>query len=148
MDAGYKDENGYLYITARIDDIINVAGHRISTMSLEDAVLRHPDVIDAAVFGVPESTKGEVPLCLFIMKDDTDKASTKIGVELIKIVRATIGPIASFRLVAPVMALPRTRSGSFDDNFFFTLSKFWFENDFRRVFLNSVRLFLPYILWT
>lgn len=111
MDAGYKDENGYVFITARDDDIINVAGHRISTMALEDAVLRHPDVADAAVFGVPEPTKGEVPLCLYIMKDSTDKASTKIGVELIKIIREVIGPIASFRLVAPIMALPRTRSG-------------------------------------
>lgn len=111
MDAGYKDENGYVYITARDDDIINVAGHRISTMALEDAVLRHPDVADAAVFGVPEPTKGEVPLCLYIIKDDTAKASTKISVELIKIIREVIGPIASFRLVAPVMALPRTRSG-------------------------------------
>lgn len=111
MDAGYKDENGYIYITARDDDIINVAGHRISTMALEDAVLRHPDVVDAAVFGVPESTKGEVPLCLYIMNDSTDKASTKIGVELIKLIREVIGPIASFRLVAQVSALPRTRSG-------------------------------------
>lgn len=111
MDAGYKDENGYIYITARDDDIINVAGHRISTMALEDAVLRHPDVSDAAVFGVPEPTKGEVPLCLYIMKDSTNKASTKIGVEIIKIIREVIGPIASFRLVAPVAALPRTRSG-------------------------------------
>lgn len=112
MDAGYKDENGYVYITARDDDIINVAGHRISTMALEDAVLRHPDVADAAVFGVPEPTKGEVPLCLYIMKDSVEKASTKIGVELIKIIREVIGPIASFRLVAPVKALPRTRSGN------------------------------------
>lgn len=111
MDAGYKDENGYVYITARDDDIINVAGHRISTMALEDAVLRHPDVADAAVFGVPEPTKGEVPLCLYIIKDDTAKASTKVSVELIKIIREVIGPIASFRLVAPVGALPRTRSG-------------------------------------
>lgn len=112
MDAGYKDENGYIYITARDDDIINVAGHRISTMALEDAVLRHPDVVDAAVFGVPESTKGEVPLCLYIMSDTTDKAATKIGVELIKLIREVIGPIASFRLVAQVSALPRTRSGN------------------------------------
>lgn len=107
------DENGYIYITARDDDIINVAGHRISTMALEDAVLRHPDVVDAAVFGVPEATKGEVPLCLYIMSDTTDKPSTKIGVELIKLIREVIGPIASFRLVAQVSALPRTRSGNY-----------------------------------
>lgn len=111
MDAGYKDENGYVYITARDDDVINVAGHRISTMGLEDAVLRHPDVADAAVFGVPEPTKGEVPLCLYVLKDNVAKTTTKISVELIKIIREVIGPIASFRLVASVDALPRTRSG-------------------------------------
>lgn len=69
MDAGYKDESGYIFVTARDDDVINVAGHRIATSSLEDAVLRHPDVADAAVFGVPEPTKGEVPLCLYVTKN-------------------------------------------------------------------------------
>lgn len=112
MDAGYKDENGYIFVTARDDDVINVAGHRISTLSLEDAVLRHPDVADAAVFGVPEPTKGEVPLCLYITKDGTSKSATKLSVELIKIIREIIGPIASFKLVAPVETLPRTRSGN------------------------------------
>lgn len=112
MDAGYIDESGYVYITARDDDVINVCGHRISTSALEDAVLRNPNVCDAAVFGVPESLKGEVPLCLYIMNDSTDKVSTKIDVELINIIREVIGPVASFRLVAPVTALPRTRSGN------------------------------------
>lgn len=111
MDAGYKDENGYIYVTARDDDVINVAGHRISTSSLEDAILRHPDVADAAVFGVPEPTKGEVPLCLYITKTGVTKSQTKLSVELIKLIREIIGPIASFKLVAPVDALPRTRSG-------------------------------------
>lgn len=69
MDAGYKDENGYIFVTARDDDVINVAGHRISTSSLEDAVLRHNDVADAAVFGVPEHTKGEIPVCLYVIKN-------------------------------------------------------------------------------
>lgn len=113
MDAGYKDENGYIYITARDDDVINVAGHRFSTSALEEAVLRNPYVVDAAVFGVPEATKGEVPLCLYIMNDSSDKVSTKVDVELIKSIREVIGPIASFGLVAPVSALPRTRSGIF-----------------------------------
>lgn len=111
MDAGYKDENGYIYVTARDDDIINVAGHRISTGSLEDAILRHPDVADAAVFGVPESTKGEVPLCLYMTKSGVSKSQPKLSVELIKHIRDIIGPIASFKLIAPVEALPRTRSG-------------------------------------
>lgn len=91
MDAGYKDENGYVYVTARDDDIINVAGHRISTSSLEDAILRHPDVADAAVFGVPEATKGEVPLCLYVTKDCVKKPEAKLSVELIKIIREVIG---------------------------------------------------------
>lgn len=111
MDAGYKDENDYVYVTARDDDVINVAGHRISTSSLEDAVLRHPDIVDAAVFGVPEATKGQVPLCLYIPKDDTQKTTAKLCAEIIKIIRDVVGPIAAFRLVAPVEALPRTRSG-------------------------------------
>ncbi|KNC26844.1 hypothetical protein FF38_13006 [Lucilia cuprina] len=111
MDAGYKDENGYIFVTARADDIINVAGHRISTQSLEDAVLRHPDVVDAAVFGVPESTKGQVPLCLYIPRDNCLKTSAKLSAEIIQKIRDVVGPIASFRLVAPVKALPRTRSG-------------------------------------
>ncbi|XP_059621935.1 acyl-CoA synthetase short-chain family member 3, mitochondrial isoform X2 [Phlebotomus argentipes] len=111
MDAGYKDESGYIFVTARDDDVINVAGHRISTSSLEDAVLRHPDIGDAAVFGVPEPTKGEVPLCLYVTKNDVTKPSNKLSVELIKIIREVIGPIAAFRLVARVQALPRTRSG-------------------------------------
>lgn len=113
MDAGYTDENDYIFVTARDDDVINVAGHRISTLSLEDAVLRHPDVADAAVFGVPESTKGEVPLCLYVTKDGVAKTGAKLSVELIKIIREVIGPIASFKLVAPVIALPRTRSGGY-----------------------------------
>lgn len=111
MDAGYKDENGYIFVTARADDIINVAGHRISTSSLEDAVLRHPDVMDAAVFGVPEPTKGQVPLCLYIPRTDCTTTSAKLSAEIIQTIRNIVGPIASFRLVAPVGALPRTRSG-------------------------------------
>lgn len=129
MDAGYKDENGYIFVTARDDDVINVAGHRISTSSLEDAVLRHNDVADAAVFGVPEHTKGEIPVCLYVIKNgkfciffgnsliifriitDVTKSPAKLSVELIKLIREIIGPIASFKLVAQVDNLPRTRSG-------------------------------------
>lgn len=69
MDAGYRDEFGYIYVTARDDDVINVAGHRLSTSALEDVVLSHPHVVDAAVVGVPEPTKGEIPLCLFVIKN-------------------------------------------------------------------------------
>lgn len=68
MDAGYIDELGHVYVTARDDDIINVAGHRISTAALEDIILAHADVVDAAVVGVPDHTKGEVPLCLYVKR--------------------------------------------------------------------------------
>lgn len=111
MDAGFVDEKGFVFVTARDDDVINVAGHRISTASLEDTVMRHPDVADAAVFGVPESTKGEVPLCLYVTTKNCAKPAAKVSVEIISIVREVIGPIAAFRLVAGVAALPRTRSG-------------------------------------
>lgn len=72
MDVGYKDEFGYIYVMARDDDVINVAGHRLSTSALEDVVMAHPDVVDAAVIGVPDPTKGEIPLCLYIMKEGKD----------------------------------------------------------------------------
>ncbi|XP_005178117.2 acyl-CoA synthetase short-chain family member 3, mitochondrial [Musca domestica] len=111
MDAGYKDENGYIFVTARADDIINVAGHRISTLALEDAVLRHSDVVDVAVFGVPEPTKGQVPMCLYVPREGCRKTPFKLSAEIIQKIREIVGPIASFRLVAPVKALPRTRSG-------------------------------------
>jgi propionyl-CoA synthetase len=91
MDAGYKNNSGYVFVTARDDDVINVAGHRISTSSLEDAILRHSDVADCAVFGVPEPTKGEVPLCLYVTRNDNEKPDAKLSVELIKIIRDVIG---------------------------------------------------------
>ena len=71
MDAGYIDEFGYVYVTARDDDIINVAGHRISTSALEDIILGHANVVDAAVIGVPDHMKGEVPLCLYVRREGT-----------------------------------------------------------------------------
>lgn len=77
MDAGYVDEFGYVYVTARDDDVINVAGHRLSTSALEDVVLSHPDITDAAVVGVPDHTKGEAPLCLYVMKEGTQNFKTK-----------------------------------------------------------------------
>jgi len=111
MDAGYRDEFGYIYVTARDDDVINVAGHRLSTSALEDVVLSHPDVADAAVVGVPEPTKGEIPLCLFVMKNGCSKSEHQLRQELVRQVRELIGPIAAFRVCAAVSALPRTRSG-------------------------------------
>nr|XP_018908604.1 PREDICTED: acyl-CoA synthetase short-chain family member 3, mitochondrial [Bemisia tabaci] len=111
MDAGFCDENGYIYVTARDDDVINVAGHRLSTSALEDVILSHPDIGDAAVVGVPEPTKGEIPLCLYIIKNGCQKTESEISAELVKLVRELIGPIAAFHLSAAVSGLPRTRSG-------------------------------------
>ncbi|XP_014215554.1 acyl-CoA synthetase short-chain family member 3, mitochondrial [Copidosoma floridanum] len=111
MDAGYVDEFGYVYVTARDDDVINVAGHRLSTSALEDVILSHPEVVDAAVVGVPEHTKGEIPLCLYVTRDDAQMNEREINNELIARVRELIGPIASFKVAASVRALPRTRSG-------------------------------------
>ncbi|XP_014259510.1 acyl-CoA synthetase short-chain family member 3, mitochondrial [Cimex lectularius] len=110
-DVGYRDVNGYFYITARDDDVINVAGHRLSTSALEDVVLSHPDVADTAVIGVPESTKGDVPLCLYVLKNGSIKNEEEINQELVKLVRELIGPIAALRICVCVSALPRTRSG-------------------------------------
>ncbi|XP_034253372.1 acyl-CoA synthetase short-chain family member 3, mitochondrial [Thrips palmi] len=111
MDAGFRDEYGYVYVTARDDDVINVSGHRLSTSALEDVVMAHPDVIDCAVVGVPEPTRGEVPLCLFIMRQGSQKKASEISRELVSMIRELIGPIAAFKLSAAVRGLPRTRSG-------------------------------------
>ncbi|KAK6641040.1 hypothetical protein RUM44_012739 [Polyplax serrata] len=111
MDAGYVDEFGYVYVTARDDDVINVAGHRLSTAALEDVIMGHPDVADATVIGVPEPTKGEVPFCFFVLRKDTVKTQEEISRELIDMVRDLIGPIAAFKQAAAIRALPRTRSG-------------------------------------
>jgi propionyl-CoA synthetase len=78
MDAGYMDEFGYVYVTARDDDIINVAGHRLSTTAIEDVVMSHPWVVDAAVVGVPDPTKGQVPLCLYVLTPGTLQKKKKI----------------------------------------------------------------------
>lgn len=69
MDAGFLDENGLVYVTARADDIINVAGHRLSTLAIENIVLSHPDICNACVVSVPDKIKNEIPLCLFVMKE-------------------------------------------------------------------------------
>ncbi|GLV39394.1 uncharacterized protein CBL_13273 [Carabus blaptoides fortunei] len=111
MDAGYKDEFGYVYVTARDDDVINVAGHRLSTSAIEDVALAHPDIADATVIGVPEATKGDVPLCLYVTKKNTRKSETVINRELVCMVRELIGPIAAFKLAASIREIPRTRSG-------------------------------------
>jgi|SRR5687768_12795458 len=110
-DAGYKDEDGYLWIMSRTDDIINVAGHRLSTGALEEVLAAHADVAECAVIGVADELKGEVPLGLVVLKVGVEKSQPAIVAELIQMVREKIGPVASFKLATVVNRLPKTRSG-------------------------------------
>jgi propionyl-CoA synthetase len=110
-DAGYKDDDGYLYIMSRIDDIINVAGHRLSTGAMEEVLASHKDVAECAVIGVADQLKGELPLGLVVLKAGVNRDQADIAKELVKLVRDQIGPVAAFKLVAVVDRLPKTRSG-------------------------------------
>jgi propionyl-CoA synthetase len=110
-DAGYEDEDGYLFIMSRIDDVINVAGHRLSTGAMEEVLAGHPDVAECAVFGVSDELKGELPLGLVVLKAGAERAEGELRQELIGRVREAIGPVAAFKLVTVVQRLPKTRSG-------------------------------------
>ena len=110
-DAGYQDEDGYLYIMSRTDDVINVAGHRLSTGAMEEALSNHPDVAECAVVGVADKLKGQVPLGLICLNNGCNKPHQVVCKEIIGLVRDEIGPVASFKSVAVVSALPKTRSG-------------------------------------
>ena len=110
-DAGYKDEDGYLWIMSRTDDIINVAGHRLSTGAMEEVLASHPDVAECAVIGVADDVKGEVPLGTIVLKAGVERPHDDIVKEVIQMVREKIGPVASFKMAAVVKRLPKTRSG-------------------------------------
>jgi propionyl-CoA synthetase len=110
-DAGYIDDNGYIWIMSRIDDIINVAGHRLSTGGMEEVLASHPDVAECAVIGTQDTLKGEIPLGMVVLKSGVDRDETEIQKELIQLVREKIGPVAAFKQVAVVNRLPKTRSG-------------------------------------
>jgi len=110
-DAGFKDEDGYLWIMSRTDDIINVAGHRLSTGALEEVLAGHTDVAECAVIGVSDELKGEVPLGLVVLKLGVDRSEREIVTELIQLVREKIGPVACFKVATVVNRLPKTRSG-------------------------------------
>jgi propionyl-CoA synthetase len=110
-DAGFKDEDGYLYIMGRTDDIINVAGHRLSTGGMEEVLASHPDVAECAVIGIKDELKGEVPCGFVVLKAGVDRAPTEIETEIVALVREKIGPVASFKLAITVARLPKTRSG-------------------------------------
>ncbi|MDP6526106.1 MAG: propionyl-CoA synthetase [Kiritimatiellia bacterium] len=110
-DAGYIDEDDYVYIMSRIDDIINVSGHRLSTGGMEEVLANHPAVAECAVVGIREKIKGEVPLGLIVLKSGVEQDHDSIKSELIKSVREKIGAFAVFKIVGVVDRLPKTRSG-------------------------------------
>jgi propionyl-CoA synthetase len=110
-DAGYKDDDGYLWIMSRTDDIINVAGHRLSTGGMEEVLASHPDVAECAVVGVADALKGEIPVGLVVLMAGVDRPEQEVVSELVVLVRERIGPVASFKVAAVVGRLPKTRSG-------------------------------------
>ncbi|MDQ7247215.1 propionyl-CoA synthetase [Dongia sedimenti] len=110
-DAGLIDEDGYVYVMARTDDIINVAGHRLSTGGMEEVLASHPDVAECAVIGVHDSLKGQVPVGFLVLKAGVDRPSAKIVSEVVQLVRDRIGPVAAFKTATVVARLPKTRSG-------------------------------------
>ena len=110
-DAGMIDDDGYIYVMARTDDIINVAGHRLSTGAMEEVLASHPDVAECAVIGVADSIKGQVPLGFLVLKAGVKRAHALIVVEVVKLVRERIGPVAAFKTATVVRQLPKTRSG-------------------------------------
>jgi propionyl-CoA synthetase len=110
-DAGYRDEEGYIWVMSRTDDVINVAGHRLSTGSMEEVLSSHPDVAECAVIGVADPLKGQVPLGLVVLKAGVSREESQVVPELVSRVRETIGPVAVFKQAALVRRLPKTRSG-------------------------------------
>jgi propionyl-CoA synthetase len=110
-DAGYRDEDGYVYIMARTDDIINVAGHRLSTGGMEEVLAAHPDVAECAVVGVTDQLKGEIPFGFVVLKAGVERPHENIVKELIGAVREKIGAVAVFKNAVIVERLPKTRSG-------------------------------------
>ena len=110
-DAGYRDDDGYVYVMSRIDDIINVAGHRLSTGAMEEILADHPDVAECAVIGAADDLKGQVPVGFVVLKAGVDRRNDEIVAELVAMVRDRLGPVASFKQAVVVARLPKTRSG-------------------------------------
>ena len=110
-DAGYKDDDDYIYVMGRTDDIINVAGHRLSTGGMEEVLASHPDVAECAVLGIKDALKGEVPCGLIVLKSGVNRPPAEIEKECIALIRDKIGPVAAFKLAITVGRLPKTRSG-------------------------------------
>ncbi|HRO14087.1 MAG TPA: AMP-binding protein, partial [Paracoccus sp. (in: a-proteobacteria)] len=110
-DAGYVDQDGYLYIMARTDDVINVAGHRLSTGAMEEVLSSHPAVAECAVIGVADSLKGQMPLGFLCLKKGAEAPPEAICRDVVRMVRDRIGPVAAFKTAVVVERLPKTRSG-------------------------------------
>ncbi len=105
------DEDGYLFVMSRTDDIINVAGHRLSTGGMEEVLSEHPDVAECAVIGISDNLKGQLPCGFVVLKSGVEKPTDEIEKELIALVREKVGPVAAFKLAITVERLPKTRSG-------------------------------------
>jgi propionyl-CoA synthetase len=110
-DAGYKDEDGYVYIMARTDDVINVAGHRLSTGQLEEVLADHPDIAECAVIGVADELKGQLPLGMICLYPNCVRSAEDIVAEAIALVKERVGRVSAFNLLVVVDRLPKTRSG-------------------------------------
>ena len=110
-DAGIIDEDGYLYIMARTDDVINVAGHRLSTGAMEEVLANHPDVAECAVIGVSDQLKGQLPLGFLCLSNGVNRPHSEIVAECVQMMRDVIGPVAAFKLAVVIKRLPKTRSG-------------------------------------
>jgi len=110
-DAGYIDEDGYVFVMARTDDIINTAGHRLSTGAMEEVLAAHPDVAECAVVGVADDLKGQLPVGFLVLKAGVDRPHDEIVAEVVQLVRDRIGPVAAFKSAVVVIRLPKTRSG-------------------------------------
>jgi propionyl-CoA synthetase len=110
-DAGYIDEDGYIFVMSRTDDVINVAGHRLSTGAIEEVLAAHEDVAECAVFGVADALKGQLPIGLLVLKAGVKRNEEDIVADVVKMVRDRVGPVAVFKKAAVVARLPKTRSG-------------------------------------
>ena len=110
-DAGFIDEDGYIYVMSRTDDIINVAGHRLSTGGMEEVLASHKDVAECAVLGIKDALKGEVPCGFIVLKAGVNRPPAEIEAECVALIREKIGPVAAFKLAITVARLPKTRSG-------------------------------------
>ena len=110
-DAGHIDDDGYIWIMSRTDDIINVAGHRLSTGAIEEVLAEHPNVAECAVIGIADKLKGQIPIGLLALKAGVTKDKKDIISECVKMVRAKIGPVAAFKVAIVIKRLPKTRSG-------------------------------------